>query len=169
MESAKLGMEVLSTALNVAPIPEPFKSTVTVIPDLALQIIEIVEGVKGNVKDARALVIYVADMTNMAMTPFKTKPPDSLDNSPETNKRIGDFKKVLVKIQEEMEILMHRKLRKRIFSYVRDASKLADMKKRVDAAANQLQLQTAIATGHGVEFLSHEQHPARLKQEASGA
>lgn len=43
MEGAKLGLEVLSTVLEAAPIPEPFKSAVTAIPDLALKIMEVVE------------------------------------------------------------------------------------------------------------------------------
>lgn len=47
---------------------------------------------KGNVEDAEALVIYIADMTKSTMTPFKSRPRDSLDKSPETKKRLEVFK-----------------------------------------------------------------------------
>ncbi|KAG8890880.1 hypothetical protein FRB98_002898 [Tulasnella sp. 332] len=164
MEGARLGLEVLSTALNAAPIPEPFKSAVTAIPDIALKIMKIVEGVQENVEDAKALAIYIADVTNTTITPFKTKPPESLDKTPDTKKRLTEFKDVLVKILEEMEILMKRKLRKQIFTYIRDASKLAGMKKRVDDAIIQLQLQTLIATGHEVELMGQEQEQISEQQ-----
>ncbi|KAG8863042.1 hypothetical protein FRB97_005386, partial [Tulasnella sp. 331] len=49
MEGAKQGLELLSTVLDAAPIPEPFKSAVKGIPDIVLQILTIVEAVKGNV------------------------------------------------------------------------------------------------------------------------
>ncbi|KAG8843575.1 hypothetical protein FRB96_003900 [Tulasnella sp. 330] len=181
MEGAKIALEVLSTALNAAPIPELFKSAVTAIPDLALKIMDVVEGVKGNVEDAKALVIYIATVTNTTMNPFKTKPTDSLDKSPETKKRLEEFKQLLTNIQDDMKALMDRKLRKRVFSYARDATKLAEMKKKVDDAINRLQLETVVATGHEIELMSHgqgqiaeqqqlmmqEQHLMLQKQEAS--
>ncbi|KAG8866874.1 hypothetical protein FRB97_003669 [Tulasnella sp. 331] len=142
---------------------------------------DVVEGVKGNVEDAKALVIYIATVTNTTMNPFKTKPTDSLDKSPETKKRLEEFKQLLTNIQDDMKALMDRKLRRRVFSYARDATKLAEMKKKVDDAINRLQLETVVATGHEIELMSHgqgqiaeqqqlmmqEQHLMLQKQEAS--
>ncbi|KAG8873636.1 hypothetical protein FRB98_008879, partial [Tulasnella sp. 332] len=182
MEATRQGLEILSTALDIAPIPEPFKSAVTAIPDLALQILNIVEAVKGNVEDAEALGIYIADVTSTTMDPFrtfKTEPPDSPRGA---EKRVDEFTKVLVGIKEEMKILMDRRLGKRIFTYSRDASKLAEMKKRVDDAISQLQahflrydaqrlgflqLETAIVTGHDVERMGQEHRLMLQKLEAS--
>ncbi|KAG8881130.1 hypothetical protein FRB98_004537 [Tulasnella sp. 332] len=73
------------------------------------------------------------------MNPFETKPPNSLDRSPATKQRLQDFHDALLPVKEEVQILMSRRLRKRIFAYARDASKIADMKKRVDGAINHLQ------------------------------
>ncbi|KAG9031600.1 hypothetical protein FRB95_002529 [Tulasnella sp. JGI-2019a] len=60
MDNAKQGLKLLSTILKAAPIPEHFKLAVTAIPDIALQIIEIVDGVKGNVAGAEALAVHIA-------------------------------------------------------------------------------------------------------------
>ncbi|KAG8871205.1 hypothetical protein FRB97_008907 [Tulasnella sp. 331] len=92
MEGVRLDWEVLSTVLNAAPIPEPLTSAVTTILDPALSVINDVDCVKENVEDAKALVIYVAVVANMILNPAKTKPPDSLDKSPKTKKRLQELK-----------------------------------------------------------------------------
>ncbi|KAG8995016.1 hypothetical protein FRB94_009490 [Tulasnella sp. JGI-2019a] len=138
MENAKQGLQLLSKALNAAPIPDPFKSAVTAIPNIAVQIIEIVDSVKGNVEDAKELAIYIANVTDKTMRPFKTK-PDELDRSPDTQMRLEELRGVLEKTEEEMLTLMSRRLRSRALSYGDDASKLAAMKQRVDDAINELQ------------------------------
>ncbi|KAG8872996.1 hypothetical protein FRB97_007128, partial [Tulasnella sp. 331] len=157
MEGAKQGLELLSTVLDAAPIPEPFKSAVKGIPDIALQILTIVEAVKGNVEDAEALAVYIANVTKTTMRPFETKPPSSLDRSPAMKTRIEEFQGVLVEIKQEMENLTSRRLRDRVFSYSKDASKLAAMKKKVDDAINLIQLETAVATSHEVDLMSQAQ------------
>ncbi|KAG8843572.1 hypothetical protein FRB96_003897 [Tulasnella sp. 330] len=135
MEGVRLDWEVLSTVLNAAPIPEPLTSAVTTILDPALSVINDVDCVKENVEDAKALVIYVAVVANMILNPAKTKPPDSLDKSPKTKKRLQELK---LSIPDEGKILMARKLRQRIFSYVRDAGRFSEMKRRAGGAINQL-------------------------------
>ncbi|KAG8848017.1 hypothetical protein FRB96_001309 [Tulasnella sp. 330] len=157
MEGAKQGLKLLSTVLNAAPIPEPFKSAVKGIPDIALQILTIVEAVKGNVEDAEALAVYIANVTKTTMRPFETKPPGSLDRSSAMKTRIEEFQGVLVEIKQEMENLTSRRLRDRVFSYSKDASKLAAMKKKVDDAINLIQLETAVATSHEVDLMSQAQ------------
>ncbi|KAG9024430.1 hypothetical protein FRB95_011532 [Tulasnella sp. JGI-2019a] len=156
METAKQGLKLFSIALKAAPIPDPFKSAVTAIPDIALQIIEIVDAVKGNVEDVKELVLYIAKVTDTTMRPFETNPGE-LDRSPNTKKRLQEFRVVLEKIEDEMTTLMSRRLGRRILSYDDDASKLAAMKKSVDDAINQLQLETVIAVGHGVDIIRQDQ------------
>ncbi|KAG8981784.1 hypothetical protein FRB93_008376, partial [Tulasnella sp. JGI-2019a] len=156
MENAKQGLQLLSKALNAAPIPDPFKSAVTAIPNIAVQIIEIVDSVKGNVEDAKELAIYIANVTDKTMRPFKTK-PDELDRSPDTQMRLEELRGVLEKTEEEMLTLMSRRLRSRALSYGDDASKLAAMKQRVDDAINELQLETVVAVGHGVDVIRQDQ------------
>ncbi|KAG8996180.1 hypothetical protein FRB94_008512 [Tulasnella sp. JGI-2019a] len=163
MEVAKDGLDILSTFLNAAPIPEPFKSAVTAIPDIALQILTIVETVKGNAEDAKALAIYIANVTKTTMRPFETKPQGSLDNSPAMKKRIDDFREVLEKIKDEMQALTSRRLRLRVLHYARDAATLTAFKTRVDEAVKDIQLETVMATGHEVDLISQGQE--RIFQE----
>ncbi|KAG9034705.1 hypothetical protein FRB95_012891 [Tulasnella sp. JGI-2019a] len=160
MESAKQVLQLLSTALDVAPIPGPFKSAVTAIPDIALQIIEIVAAVQGNVEDAQELAAYIARVTDTTMRPFKTKPAGELERSPDTKKRLEEFQKVLEVIKEDMQTLMSRRLRSRVLGYDSDASKLAAMKQSVDDAINQLQLETVVAVGHDVNIIRQYQRVA---------
>ncbi|KAG9028220.1 hypothetical protein FRB95_006755 [Tulasnella sp. JGI-2019a] len=165
MDSTKLVIQILSTGLNAAPIPEPFKSAGTVIPDLVLSILDIVEAVKANREDAAALVVYIADVTMVVMRPFETKPNHSLDDSSALKSRIDEFKVVLEQIKQDLTAMMPRRRLKRIFTYASDASKLAEMKNRVGEAANRLQLETVIATGHGVDMIGQEQRLIFQKQE----
>ncbi|KAG9030372.1 hypothetical protein FRB95_004027 [Tulasnella sp. JGI-2019a] len=154
METAKQGLKLLSIALKAAPIPDPFKSAVTAIPDIALQIIEIVDAVKGNVEDAKELALYIAKVTDTTMRPFETNPGE-LDRSPNTKKSFT--RRVLEKIEDQMTTLISRRLGRRILSYDDDASKIAAMKQSVDDAINQLQLETVIAVGHGVDIIRQDQ------------
>ncbi|KAG8989009.1 hypothetical protein FRB94_014752 [Tulasnella sp. JGI-2019a] len=156
MEKAKQALQLLSTVLNAAPIPDPFKSAVTAIPDIALQIIEIVDAVKGNVDDAKALAVYIATVTDKTMRPFAAK-PDELERSPDTQMRLQEFQGALEKIKEEIKTLLFQRLGGRILSYDTDASKLAGMKQSVDDAMNQLQLETVVAVGHDVNIIRQDQ------------
>ncbi|KAG8995439.1 hypothetical protein FRB94_009162 [Tulasnella sp. JGI-2019a] len=56
-----------------------------------------------------------------------------------------------------MTTLISRRLGRRILSYDDDASKIAAMKQSVDDAINQLQLETVIAVGHGVDIIRQDQ------------
>ncbi|KAG8989330.1 hypothetical protein FRB94_014480 [Tulasnella sp. JGI-2019a] len=76
LDVAKLGLRALSTGLKASPIPEPFKSAVSGIPDAVLQIIEIVETVKGNVDDAGDLALYIGQVTETAVRPLQGMPSD---------------------------------------------------------------------------------------------
>ncbi|KAG8978575.1 hypothetical protein FRB93_010959 [Tulasnella sp. JGI-2019a] len=136
--AAKDGLGFVSIFLNAAPIPEPFKSAVTAIPDIALQILTIVETVKGNAEDAKALAIYIANVTKTTMQPFKTNSQGSPDSSPAMKKRIDNFRGVLEEIKDEMQALTSRRLRLRVLHYARDASNLAALKTRVDEAIKNI-------------------------------
>ncbi|KAG9002480.1 hypothetical protein FRB94_003840 [Tulasnella sp. JGI-2019a] len=164
MDGVKVGIKLLSSGLKAAPIPEPFKSAVTAIPDLVLNILEIVETVKGNVDDAAALAVYIADVTMVVMRPLETRP---LDENPALKLRIEELTAVLEKIKQEMSTLVSRRLIKRVFAYAKDSSKLAEMKKRVDEATHRLQLETVVATGREVDHISQEQRLRFQTQEAS--
>ncbi|KAG8983991.1 hypothetical protein FRB93_006865 [Tulasnella sp. JGI-2019a] len=157
MEVAKQGLRLLSKALNVAPIPDAFKPAMTAIPDIALQIVEIVDAVKGNVEDAEALAVYIANVTDATMRPFESKPQAELYRSPDTKKRLEVFQGVLEKIKEEMITLMSRRLGSRVLSYESDASTLATMKRSVNDAINQLQMETVVAVGHDVDIMRQDQ------------
>ncbi|KAG9036741.1 hypothetical protein FRB95_008072 [Tulasnella sp. JGI-2019a] len=72
LDATKLGLTALAIGLQASPIPEPFKSAVTAIPGSVLQIIEIVEAVKGNVGDARDLALYIGQVTETAIRPLQS-------------------------------------------------------------------------------------------------
>ncbi|KAG8984796.1 hypothetical protein FRB93_006327 [Tulasnella sp. JGI-2019a] len=219
MDKAKKGLQVLSTILRAAPIPDPFKSAVTAIPDIALQIMAIIEGVKGNVQGAEALAVQIANVTEMDDFPLKPKPAlrragstarlsetrsshvdwfaralrDSctkghsyvsvvsglspvsrgsatktrgdLERSPDTKQRLEAFALVLKQIKGEIEALMARDLSSRILNYDGDASKLAAMKERVNDAMKDLQLETVLATDHGVDVISQDLRLMNQKQD----
>ncbi|KAG9008710.1 hypothetical protein FRB93_006256 [Tulasnella sp. JGI-2019a] len=165
MDGVKVGVKVLSTVLNAAPIPEPLKSAVTAIPTLVLDIVGILEGTKQNVDDAAALVVYISDLTILVMRPLETKPQHSLDKNAVLGSRIGEFTAVLEKIKQDMSTLMSRRRLKRLFTYANDTSKLAEMKRRVDEASRGLQLEIIVTTGHEVDVISQEQRLVFQKQE----
>ncbi|KAG8988692.1 hypothetical protein FRB93_004027 [Tulasnella sp. JGI-2019a] len=176
MDNPKQGLQLLSKVPKAAPIPEPFKSAVIAIPDIALQILEIVDlsgsGVKGNVVGAEALAVHIANVTETTMRPFQNKPPSELERSPNTRKRLESFARALEQIKGEMEVLRSRGLSNRAFSYEDDASKLKAMKEKVDDAMKDLQLETVVAAGHGIDvirqdlvLLSEEQRLMNQKQE----
>ncbi|KAG9009488.1 hypothetical protein FRB93_005424 [Tulasnella sp. JGI-2019a] len=164
MEVSKDGLGILSTLLNAAPIPEPFKSAVTVIPAIALQILTIVETVKGNAEDAKALVIYIANVTSITMRPFETKPQGTLDSGPAMMKRMDNFRgcvsssrnpcdpvqtihrehRALERIKDEMQVITSRRLRLRVFHYARDAATLAAFKTGVDEAVKHIQVVSSL-------------------------
>ncbi|KAG9029637.1 hypothetical protein FRB95_005073 [Tulasnella sp. JGI-2019a] len=116
---------------------------------------------KGNGEDAKALAMYIANVTEMTMRPFETKP---LDNSPNMKKRIGDLHQVLETIRDELQTLTSRRLRLRVLHYARDVTKMAGFKTRIDEAVKHVQLETVLATGHEVGLVSERQERSIQEQ-----
>ncbi|KAG8996521.1 hypothetical protein FRB94_008221 [Tulasnella sp. JGI-2019a] len=161
LQTAKVGLQILSTILNAVPIPEPFRSAVVGIPDAALKIITIVECTKGNVEDAKALAIYIATIIDRT-----TRPLDLCHVTPATQNRIQEFQDALRQIMEEITVLASRRsLRRWIVNYDRDASKLGALKQRVAEVIVGIQLETVVSTGHDVERLYQEQQVLIRKQQ----
>ncbi|KAG9000532.1 hypothetical protein FRB94_005382 [Tulasnella sp. JGI-2019a] len=161
LQVAKASLQVLSTIVKAVPIPEPFKSAVVGIPDAVLQIIAIVETAKGNMEDAQVLALYIATITDRSIRPL-----DLPRVTPATQNRIHEFHETLRQITEEIAVLASgRSLRKWIFSYDRDASKLGAWKQRVVDAVTGIQLETVVATGHQVDIISQDQQAIIQKQE----
>ncbi|KAG9019576.1 hypothetical protein FRB95_005568 [Tulasnella sp. JGI-2019a] len=186
MDNPKQGLQLLSNVLKAAPIPEPFKSAVTAIPDIALQILEIVDGVKGNVVGAEALAVHIANVTIPEQAARRTRKKPRHEEAARVictvrwdylsdiriSFSIRDFTRALEQIKGEMEVLRSRGLSNRAFSYEDDASKLKAMKEKVDDAMKDLQLETVVAAGHGIDvirqdlvLLSEEQRLMNQKQE----
>ncbi|KAG9030103.1 hypothetical protein FRB95_004343 [Tulasnella sp. JGI-2019a] len=161
MERAKQALQLLSTVLHDAPIPCLFQSSVTVIPDIALQIIEIVDAVEAYVDDAKSLAVYITTVTDKTMRPFETR-PDPVERSPDTQMRLQEYQGMLEKIKGEIKTSMLQRLGSRILNYDSDASKLVGMKQSVDEAMNQLQ--TAVTVGHGVNIIRQDQSHMFEKQ-----
>ncbi|KAG8983106.1 hypothetical protein FRB93_007663 [Tulasnella sp. JGI-2019a] len=158
MDNAKIAVKILSIGLKAAPIPEPFKSAVTAIPDLILIILDVVEGVKANGDDAAALVVYIADITMVVIRPFDTKPYHTLEDNLALKLRVDEFKVVLERIKKDLTTLMSRRRLKRIFTYASDATKLAELKKW---------LETVVATGQEVDMMGQEQRLIFQRQEVA--
>lgn len=99
LTDARLALETLSGVLSAVPIPDPLKSAVTAIPTAALQIVAIAEvgwtidsedvinidlriqGVKKNKEDARALALYITNLTEATLKPFENIKGDPFDSS----------------------------------------------------------------------------------------
>ncbi|KAG8993964.1 hypothetical protein FRB94_010242 [Tulasnella sp. JGI-2019a] len=161
LQNAKTSLQVLSTIIKAVPIPEPFKSAVVGIPDAVLQIISIVDTAKGNIEDAKVLVLYIATITDKTIRPL-----DLLRVTPATQNRILEFQEALQQITEEVStIASRRSFRKWIVNYDRDASTLKALKQRVTDVITGIQLETAVATGHEVELLYQEQQVLIRKQQ----
>ncbi|KAG8981650.1 hypothetical protein FRB94_008695 [Tulasnella sp. JGI-2019a] len=162
LQTAKASLQILSSTVKAVPIPEPLKSAVVGIPDAVLQIITIVETAKGNIEDAKVLALYIATITDRTIRPL-----DLPRVTPAMQNRIREFQETLGQIRDEITILASgRPLRKWIFNYDRDASKLGTLKQRVADAVMSIQLETVIATGHDVEVTSRKQDLARDDQQA---
>ncbi|KAG9028581.1 hypothetical protein FRB95_006301 [Tulasnella sp. JGI-2019a] len=99
------------------------------------------------------------------MRPFQTKTRGDLERSPDTKQRLEAFALVLKQIKGEIEALMARDLSSRILNYDGDASKLAAMKERVNDAMKDLQLETVLATDHGVDVISQDLRLMNQKQD----
>ncbi|KAG8996527.1 hypothetical protein FRB94_008227 [Tulasnella sp. JGI-2019a] len=167
LQSAKVGLQILSTIVKSVPIPEPFKSAVVGIPDAVLQIITIVETAKGNMEDAKVLALYIATMTDRTIRPL-----DLCSITPVTQRRIHEFQEALQQITEEITTLAsQRSPRKWIFHYDRDAAKLYALKQRVVDAIAGIQLETVVATSQEVDIMSqkqdlaHEDHKAIIRKQ----
>ncbi|KAG9031966.1 hypothetical protein FRB95_002047 [Tulasnella sp. JGI-2019a] len=161
LQTAKVGLQILSTILNAVPIPEPFRSAVVGIPDAALKIITIVECTKGNMEDAKALAIYIATIIDRTIRPL-----DLCHVTPATQNRIQEFQDALRQIMEEITVLASRRsLRRWIVNYDRDASKLGALKQKVAEVIVGIQLETVVSTGHDVERLYQEQQVLIRKQQ----
>ncbi|KAG8993437.1 hypothetical protein FRB94_010802 [Tulasnella sp. JGI-2019a] len=153
LQAAKTSLQILSTLVKAVPIPEPFKSAVVGIPDAVLQIITIVENAKGNMEDAKVLALYIATITDRTIRPL-----DLLSLTPATQNRICEFQDTLQQITDEITILASgRSLRKWIFNYDRDTSKLGALKQRVVDAVAGIQLETVVATSYEVDIMSRKQ------------
>ncbi|KAG8991329.1 hypothetical protein FRB94_012555, partial [Tulasnella sp. JGI-2019a] len=163
LHTAKACLHMLTAIVKAAPIPEPFKSAVVWIPDAVLQIITIVENTKGNIEDAKALVLYIATITDRTIRPL-----DLSCVSPVTQNRIYEFHEALRQITEEIKIFASRRsLRKWIINYDRDASTLSTLKQKVAEVITGIQLETVVATCHEVELLYQEQQILIRKQQES--
>ncbi|KAG8997237.1 hypothetical protein FRB94_007808 [Tulasnella sp. JGI-2019a] len=161
LQTAKASLQILPTLVKAVPIPEPFKSAVIGIPDAVLQIITIVETAKGNMEDAKVLALYIATIIDRTIRPL-----DLQCVTPATQNRIQEFQKTLRQITDEITILTsERSLRKRIFSYDRDASKLSALKQRVVDAVTGIQLETVVTAGHQVEVMNRKQDSTRDDQQ----
>ncbi|KAG8990146.1 hypothetical protein FRB93_003312 [Tulasnella sp. JGI-2019a] len=161
LQNAKASLLALSALVKAVPIPEPFKSAVTGIPDAVLQIIKIVETAKGNVEDAKSLALYIATITDRTIRPL-----DLSRVSPAVQERIREFKDALWQIMEEITALSSRRpLRKWIVNYDRDASTLSTLKQKVVNIIAGIQLETVVATGHEVDLLYQEQQVLIRKQQ----
>ncbi|KAG8981296.1 hypothetical protein FRB93_008749 [Tulasnella sp. JGI-2019a] len=156
LQAAKASLQILSALVKGVPIPEPFKSAVVGIPDAVLQIITIVETAKGNMEDAKVLALYIATIADRTIRPL-----DLLCVTPTTQNRIHEFQKTLRQIMDEITTLASgRSLRKWIFNYDRDASKLSTLKQGVVDAVTSIQLEAVVATGCQVEVISRKQDSA---------
>ncbi|KAG8993393.1 hypothetical protein FRB93_002006 [Tulasnella sp. JGI-2019a] len=161
LQAAKASLQVLSTIVKAVPIPEPFKSAVVGIPDAILQIIAIVEVAKGNMEDTQVLALYIATVTDRTIRPL-----DLPRVTPTTQNRIREFQETPRQITDEITILASgRSLRKWVFNYDRDASKLGALKQRVVDAITGIQLETVVTTGHQVDIMHEDQQAIIQKQD----
>ncbi|KAG8870500.1 hypothetical protein FRB97_009719, partial [Tulasnella sp. 331] len=153
LQIGKRTLESLSIILNAVPIPDPFKSAVVGIPDAVLKIIQILETAKGNLEDAKELVVYIAIVTDHALRPFGS-PNASLAAEPP----IKEFLQVLQEIQEDIRKIASQKSRwKRFVNYDRDASTLTGLKQKVANAITCIQLETTVAIGQKQDDMLEEQ------------
>ncbi|KAG8993962.1 hypothetical protein FRB94_010240 [Tulasnella sp. JGI-2019a] len=163
LQHAKASLQVLSTIVKAVPIPEPFKSAVIGIPDAVLQVISIVESAKGNMEDAKVLVLYIATITDRTIRSL-----DLPRVTPATQNRICEFQEALRQITEEISALTSRRaLRKWLINYDRDASTLSAAKQKVMDVIAGLQLETVVDTDYKVELLYQEQQAIIRKQQVS--
>ncbi|KAG8845735.1 hypothetical protein FRB96_002273 [Tulasnella sp. 330] len=153
LQIGKRTLESLSIILNAVPIPDPFKSAVVGIPDAVLKIISILETAKGNLEDAKELVVYIAIVTDHALRPFGS-PNASLAAEPP----IKEFLQVLQDIQEDIRKIASQKSRwKRFVNYDRDASTLTGLKQKVANAITCIQLETTVAISQKQDDMSKAQ------------
>ncbi|KAG9021605.1 hypothetical protein FRB95_001869, partial [Tulasnella sp. JGI-2019a] len=162
LDVAKLGLTALSIGLQASPIPEPFKSAVSGIPRAVLQIIEIVETVKGNVDDARDLVLYIGQVTETAVRPLQGMPPHFSHRPLEEG--LEDFRQTLELLQEQIRTLLSRSRATRILHYRSDAAKIAGMKQRVRDAISCIQLETTFTSTYGVAQIAEKQTAADISR-----
>ncbi|KAG8995942.1 hypothetical protein FRB94_008679 [Tulasnella sp. JGI-2019a] len=140
------------------PIPEPFKSAVSGIPGAVLQIIEIVETVKGNVDDARDLALYIGQVTEAAVRPLQGMPPNFSHRPLEEG--LEDFHQTLEVVQEQIRTLLSRGRVTRVLHYRSNAAKIASMKQRVRDVISYIQLETTFTTTYGVVQIAQKQTAA---------
>ncbi|KAG8871901.1 hypothetical protein FRB97_008221 [Tulasnella sp. 331] len=153
LQIVKRTLEGLSIVVSAVPIPEPFKSAVVGIPDAVLKMITVVETAKGNLEDAKALVVYVANVVDETVRPLAPS-----HDTPATRERVEKLNTLLVQITAELQALTTKRPRwKRIVNYEGDAVKLAEMKQKVVDGITRIQLATVVATGQEVELLSQTQ------------
>ncbi|KAG8844904.1 hypothetical protein FRB96_002793 [Tulasnella sp. 330] len=173
LQIAKGTLGGLSIVMSALPIPEPFKSAVVGIPDAVLKMIAVVETARGNLEDAKALVVYVTNLVETAIHPLTPS-----HDTPATRERVERFHayvfcsahaedrilihscepSLLREIITELEGLTAKRSRwKRIFNYEGDAKQLGTMKQKVVEGIAWIQLVTVVTTGREVELITQTQ------------
>ncbi|KAG8990922.1 hypothetical protein FRB94_013017 [Tulasnella sp. JGI-2019a] len=137
LDVVRLSLTALSIGLRASPIPEPFKAAVSGIPEVVLQIIAIVEAVKGNTDDARDLALYIGKVTETAVRPLQGMPSDF--SHPPLEEGLDAFRETLKLVREEINALLTLSRAARILHYRSNAIKVATMKQRVRDAITCIQ------------------------------
>ncbi|KAG8995066.1 hypothetical protein FRB94_009476 [Tulasnella sp. JGI-2019a] len=155
LAATKLGLTALAIGLQASPIPEPFKSAVSEIPGAVLQIIEIVEAVKGNVDDARGLALYIGQVTESTIRPLQGMPSDFSHQPPKEG--LDEFRQTLDSTTEQIRVILSQNRASRILHYRSNAPKIAGMKQKIQDAIGCIQLETAFTTNHTVVQIGQKQ------------
>ncbi|KAG8887116.1 F-box/WD repeat-containing protein 9 [Tulasnella sp. 332] len=163
MEATKLVLEVLFTRLNAAPIPNPFKSAVTAIPNLALNIFEVVGASRylrsshDTIPDQAYRIARQKSRSQKACGGLQGVRAFD-DRLAMTWYRTASSKQGTDEDSRRERILTDRKLLKRAFSYTRDALKLANMTKRLGDAVSQFQQQYDLSQQQCLVIQKQEVH-----------
>ncbi|KAG8998719.1 hypothetical protein FRB94_006697 [Tulasnella sp. JGI-2019a] len=160
LDATKLSLTALSIGLHASPIPEPLKSAIAGIPGAVLQIIDIVETMKGNVDDARDLVLYIGQVTETVIRPLQTIPPN-ISHRP-LEEGIDEFRHMLDAIKGKTHTILSQSRAARLLRHRSDAAKIMAMKKKVDDTIRCIQLETTFVTSYTVGQISQKQERAEI-------
>ncbi|KAG9000438.1 hypothetical protein FRB94_005408 [Tulasnella sp. JGI-2019a] len=125
-----------------------------------LQIIAIVEAVKGNADDARELALYIGQVTDATIRPLQNLPSD-FTHQP-LKEGLDQFSQTLELVQNQIRALLSRSRVKRWLRHTSDASKIAAMKQKIQDAITSIQLETSFATTYAVAQISQKQEAADI-------